>query len=152
MDSMPPATTISDSPRATACAASPTALRPEPQTLLMAIAETRESRPPRSAAWRAGFWPSPAWTSLPMMASSTCLGSRPARLTDSVTTLAPNSGAERGESPPINLPIGVRTALRMTGVSMVILLQWKDQYRCSDDWTLEARGKIRDEKARNFCD
>ena len=37
MDSMPPATTISVSPSCTACAASATALRPEPQTLLMVM-------------------------------------------------------------------------------------------------------------------
>src|SRR5215470_8243617 len=55
MDSMPPATTISDSPSCTACAASATALRPEPQTLLMVMAATRGWQPPLSAAWRAGF-------------------------------------------------------------------------------------------------
>ena len=75
-----------------------TAFRPEPQTLLMVMAATRGSRPPRSAAWRAGFWPSPAWTTLPMMTSSTCFGSTPARRTDSATTFAPSSGAERRKS------------------------------------------------------
>ena len=43
---MPPATTISDSPSVTACAASPTAFSPEPHTLLMVIAATRGSSPP----------------------------------------------------------------------------------------------------------
>jgi len=47
---MPPATTISDSPVCTACAASATAFSPEPQTLLIVIAATRGSQPPFSAA------------------------------------------------------------------------------------------------------
>src|SRR6184192_3818937 len=50
IDSMPPATTISDSPSSTACAASATAFRPEPQTLLMVIAATRGWQPPFGAA------------------------------------------------------------------------------------------------------
>ena len=40
MDSMPPATTTSASPVGMPCAASITALRPEPQTLLMVRAAT----------------------------------------------------------------------------------------------------------------
>ena len=119
---MPPATTISDSPSATACAARPTAFKPEPQTLLMVIAATRGSSPPRSAACRAGFCPSPACTTLPMMTSSTCLGSIPARRTTSATTFAPSSVAGSGESPPMNFPIAVRTALSMTGCCMSVLL------------------------------
>src|SRR5277367_582070 len=43
MDSIPPATTISDSPSCTACAARATAFSPEPQTLLMVIAATFRS-------------------------------------------------------------------------------------------------------------
>ena len=71
IDSMPPATAMSMSPVAIPCAASITAFRPEPQTLLIVIAATCSCRPPLSAAWRAGFWPSPAATTLPMMHSST---------------------------------------------------------------------------------
>src|ERR1035441_5475016 len=40
----------------------------------MFIALTRSGSPPLSAAWRAGFWPSPADTTLPMMHSSTLYG------------------------------------------------------------------------------
>jgi hypothetical protein len=45
MLSWPPAMTISLSPSRMACAASITALRPEPQTLLMVIAGTAFGRP-----------------------------------------------------------------------------------------------------------
>src|SRR5690348_524781 len=46
----------------------------------------------------------------------------PARRIASVTAFAPSSVAETGESPPMNLPIGVRTALNMTGCCMSCLL------------------------------
>src|SRR6267143_202090 len=117
---MPPATTISDSPRVTACAARATALRPEPQTLLMVMAATRGAQPPLRAAWRAGFWPRPAWTTLPRMASSICLASRPARRMASATILPPSSGADKPARPPWNLPMGVRTAERITGLSVLM--------------------------------
>src|SRR6266850_3629032 len=118
MDSMPPATTISDSPSCTACAASATAFNPEPQTLLIVIAATRASHPPLSAAWRAGFWPRPACTTLPRIASSICLAPIPARRAASATTLPPSSGAENPARPPWNFPTGVRTADKITGISI----------------------------------
>src|SRR5437762_5367228 len=118
MDSMPPATTISDSPVCTACAASATAFNPEPQTLLMVMAATRGSQPPFSAACRAGFWPSPACTTLPRIASSICFASMLARRAASATTLPPSSGAENPARPPWNFPTGVRTADKMTGFSI----------------------------------
>src|SRR5579859_4398221 len=121
MDSIPPATTISDSPSCTACAASATDFNPEPQTLLMVIAATRGAQPPLSAACRAGFCPRPACTTLPRMASSTSLESIPARRMASATILPPSSTAENPASPPWNFPIGVRTAERMTGVSMTVV-------------------------------
>src|ERR1700736_5468824 len=66
-----------------------------------------------------------------MIASSTCFGSIPARRTDSATTFAPSSVAVSGESPPMNFPIGVRTALKITGCSM-ILSPWHGQsWLCS---------------------
>jgi hypothetical protein len=51
-------------------------------------------------AWRIGFWPNPAEMTLPMMHSSTLLGSIPARLTASRTTMAPSCGALKSESEP----------------------------------------------------
>ena len=77
IDSMPPATAISMSPVAMPCAASITALSPEPQTLLIVNAATCSPSPPFSAACRAGFWPLPAWITLPMMHSSTSAGIDP---------------------------------------------------------------------------
>ena len=54
MLSMPPATINWASPARIACAASMTALRPDPQTLLMVSAATVGGRPAWSAACRAG--------------------------------------------------------------------------------------------------
>ena len=106
IDSMPPATAISMSPVAIPCAASITAFRPEPQTLLIVSAATWSASPPLSAAWRAGFCPLPAWMTLPMMHSSTSAGSMPARATASRTASAPSCGAVKSLSAPRNLPVG----------------------------------------------
>ena len=89
------------------CAASITAFSPEPQTLLIVSAATRSGSPPLSAAWRAGFWPSPADTTLPMMHSSTHRRvDAGARATASRTTSAPSCGAVKSFSAPRNLPVG----------------------------------------------
>src|SRR6516165_2883152 len=138
MDSMPPATTISSSPNCTAWAASPTAFSPEPHTLLMVIAATRAPQPPFNAACLAGFCPSPAWTTFPRIASSICCGSRPARRIASATTLPPSSGALNSASPPWNLPIGVRTADRITGVSTAHLQTTISYYNASSRPSLSA--------------
>src|SRR5215468_2887466 len=91
-----------------------TALSPDPQTLFTVSAATVSGRPPRSAACRAGFWPSPALTTLPMMHSSTACGSTLARRTASPTASAPSWVAVNDFSAPRNLPVGVRTAETMT--------------------------------------
>src|SRR5215510_10566042 len=91
-----------------------TAFRPEPQTLLTVSAATASGRPPPSAACRAGFCPSPALTTLPMMHSSIVAGSRLARRTASATTRAPSRVAGSDFKAPGNLPVGVRTAETMT--------------------------------------
>src|SRR5262245_54524573 len=106
---MPPATTTSVSSAAMPRAASITAFRPEPQTLLIVRAATLEGSPARIAAWRAGAWPSPAETTLPMITSSTSSGATPARATASLTTIAPSSGAVNPLSVPRNLPVGGKT-------------------------------------------
>src|SRR4051794_8158716 len=111
---MPPATTMSASPLAIAWSASMTERRPDPHTMLIVSAATVSGSPPWSAACRAGFCPMPAETTFPMMHSSTCCGSTPARATASRTTNAPRSGAEKSLSAPRNFPVGVRTAERMT--------------------------------------
>src|SRR4051812_33050044 len=114
IDSIPPATATSMSPVAMPCAANITAFSPEPQTLLIVKAATVSGSPPFRAAWRAGFCPSPALTTLPMMHSSTSAGSIPARRTASAMTSAPSCGAEKLLRDPRNLPVGVRTADTIT--------------------------------------
>src|ERR1700691_3446429 len=44
----------------------------------------------------------------------------PARRRTLATTFAPSSVAASGASPPMNFPLGVRTALKMTGRSMIM--------------------------------
>src|SRR5690242_6706316 len=56
-----------------------------------------------------------------MIASSTAEGSMPARRTASRITSAPSCGAVNDERPPRYLPIGVRTADRMTGVALSVI-------------------------------
>ena len=60
MLSMPPAATMLLSPVRTCCAARATARRPEPHTWLMPKAVAASGMPAARAAWRDGFWPSPA--------------------------------------------------------------------------------------------
>src|SRR6185436_9869627 len=115
---MPPATTICASPHWLACAPRTTALRPLPQTLFTVMAGIESGRPAPIAAWRPGFCPRPALTTFPMTTSSTLSGATPARFTASATTMLPSLVAGRGESVPRNLPMGVRTALTMTGLSI----------------------------------
>ena len=67
IDSMPPATTISNSPARISWSASAIASMPDRQTLLMVIAGTSIGMPPLTAAWRAVIWPAPAWSTWPMI-------------------------------------------------------------------------------------
>jgi len=64
MDSIQPATTISDAPVAIACAASATAFSSDPQTMLMVSAATESESPPRSAACREVYGGAPIVRSL----------------------------------------------------------------------------------------
>ena len=106
----------SASPALIACAASITALSPEPHTLLTVTALTVAGMPDLSSAWRAGACPTPPWMTLPMMTSCTSPPSMPARSSAARMATAPSSGAETDDSPPRNLPIGVRAAETMTGM------------------------------------
>ena len=121
MLSMPPAATSSASPARIACAASMAALRPEPQTLLTVYAAIESGRPAFSAVCRAGFWPRPAWITLPKIASSIWSGFTLARLIASLSAIAPSSGAESSARPPRNFPIGVRAAAKMKASGMDLL-------------------------------
>ncbi|OIQ99559.1 hypothetical protein GALL_183080 [mine drainage metagenome] len=124
MLSCPPATTISASPSRTACAASITAFRPEPQTLLMVMAGTMSGRPALMLAWRAAFWPTPACRTCPRMTSETWPGSMPTRSMAVFTTSAPRSTADVLASDPPNLPTAVRTADTITMSSLMTGCPW----------------------------
>ena len=157
MDSMPPATTIAASPVWMACAASATALNPEPHTWFTVRALACGGIPAWIAAWRAGFWPSPAWITQPIMHSviwgstaaawvgfSAARGetSNPLRRRASRTTSAPSCGAEKDCKEPWNLPTGVRTAETMTA-SLIgfLLLQMRPAARRS---RISTSSKIRE--------
>ena len=60
IDSIPPATTMSNSPAPMSCAASAMASRPDRQTLLIVIDGTLIGMPAATAACRDGICPAPA--------------------------------------------------------------------------------------------
>ena len=91
---MPPATMTSASPALIACAASITALSPEPHTLLIVTALTVAGMPDLSSACRAGACPTPPWMTLPMMTSWTSPPAMPARSSAARMATAPSSGAD----------------------------------------------------------
>ncbi len=70
IDSVPPATTISEVPAAMASAACITAASPEPHTRFTVSAGTVAGSPAPSAACRATFMPAPACSTHPMTTSS----------------------------------------------------------------------------------
>ena len=74
IDSMPPATTTSASPDWIIWSARWMAWMPDRHTLLTVTAGTSMGTPPLAAAWRAGFWPWPAWSTWPMTTWSTWSG------------------------------------------------------------------------------
>ena len=112
MLSMPPATMSSASPARMADAPIITAFSPEPHTLLMVVALTPSGSPAFSAASRPRLARS-AWSTWPMIASSTFSGATPERSTAARMAVAPRSVAGVVESAPPNLPMGVRAADRM---------------------------------------
>ncbi len=114
MLSIPPATKISPSPTPIIAAASITVFRPEPQILFTVVAPTKGGMPALMAAWRAGAWPCPACTTLPISTSSIELGSILARSTAALMATAPSSEAGTLDSVPWKRPMAVRTALTIT--------------------------------------
>ena len=64
---MPPATTISNSPARMSWSASAIASSPDRHTLLIVSDGTFIGMPASTAAWRAGIWPAPAWSTWPMI-------------------------------------------------------------------------------------
>ncbi|SAL88548.1 hypothetical protein AWB68_08812 [Caballeronia choica] len=114
MFSWPPAITMSASPAMIALAASITAFRPEPQTLLIVMPGTADGSPALMSDWRAGFWPDPAVSTWPRITSLICSGFRFARSSTARITAAPRSGAAIFASDPPNLPTAVRAADTIT--------------------------------------
>ncbi len=118
MLSMPPATTYLKSPQRRSLAAIITARMPEPQTLFKVMAPVAAGQPAPRAAWRAGACPWPAVSTQPMLTCWISSGVRPARSMAADIARAPRACAGSPESAPWNVPMGVRTALRMTTSSM----------------------------------
>lgn len=77
MDSMPPATASWLWPVWMDWAASMMAFMPDAQTLFTVVQATDSARPAPRAAWRAGAWPAPAWSTWPMKTSSTAAEGAP---------------------------------------------------------------------------
>ena len=107
-------TTTSCSPARIITSAIWTARIEEAQTLLIASAGVSFGSPAPIAAWRAGAWPAPAWSTCPMITYSGSSGSRPIRPSAASIAIAPSSVACLPARPPPSLPKGVRTAATMT--------------------------------------
>ena len=82
--------------------------------MFTANAPTSGGNPAKMAACRAGACPEPAVTTCPMMTSSICVGSMPARSTATFTAAAPSLGAGIEDNTPMNFPMGVRAPERIT--------------------------------------
>jgi hypothetical protein len=118
MDSMPPATTISNSPALMSWSASAMASRPDRQTLLMVIEGTVIGMPALTAAWREGICPAPAWRTWPMITYSTASGATPALSSAALIAMPPSSTACSPDREPSSLPMGVRAPATMTELDM----------------------------------
>ncbi len=118
MDSMPPATTMSNSPALMSWSARAMASRPDRHTLLMVTDGTVMGMPALTAAWREGICPAPAWRTWPMMTYSTDSGATPARSRAALMATPPSSTADSPDREPSSLPIGVRAPATMTELDM----------------------------------
>ena len=90
---MPPVTITSWSPARIMVSAISTARIDDAQTLLTVSAPISFGMPAPIAACRAGAWPTPAWSTSPMITYSTCSGAIPARSRAALIAIAPSSGA-----------------------------------------------------------
>ena len=122
IDSMPPATTMSNSPSLISDDARAIAAMPDGQTLLIVSAGTSSGMPPLFAAWREVIWPWPACRTWPMTTYSTWSPATPARSSAPLMAWPPRSMADSEDSPPPNLPIGVRAYPTTTVSCMGCLL------------------------------
>ncbi len=82
--------------------------------MFMVVQGTLSGMPAKSAACRAGAWPVPACTTLPISTSSTISGDNLILSNAPLMATEPNFGADIVDKAPIKLPIGVRTAETIT--------------------------------------
>src|SRR4051812_7029165 len=122
MLSMPPDKTMLAEPALMMSCASIVAFMPEPQTLLMVVAPVASGNLAPRAAWRAGAWPCPAGSTLPMKISSIRSVPSLARSSAAPITWEPSLWALSGERSPMKRPNGVRAAERMTTGSGVAVI------------------------------
>ena len=93
IDSIPPVTITSASPARTIASAISTARIDEAQTLLIVSAGVSFGRPAPIAAWRAGAWPAPPWSTWPMITYCGSSASSPIRSIAALITIEPSSVA-----------------------------------------------------------
>src|SRR5580658_216941 len=91
-----------------------TASKPDAHTLFNVSAVTVFARPDLKSTWRAGFCPTPAWSTSPKMTCSISLGSSPERCNAATKAAAPSVVASSEASTPPSLPNGVRAKERTT--------------------------------------
>src|SRR5262249_3209908 len=113
IDSMPPASTIADSPSRIDCAPVAVACIPDAPALLIVWAGTLSGTPARTPTCRAGLGPDPAWRAWPIRTSPISSGATPARSSAARAATAPSSAGWTFRSAPPYLPIGVRAAPTM---------------------------------------
>ena len=77
-----------------------TAMQPDAHTLFTVSAVTVFASPALKTTWRAGFWPTPAWSTSPKIACSISVGSMPARSIAPASATAPRVVAASGARPP----------------------------------------------------
>ena len=87
---------------------------PEPHTTFTVVAGFSIGMPAASAAWRAGFCPTPVVSTLPIITSSTASGATPVSASSALMATAPSCGALTPARLPKKLPMGVRLAATMT--------------------------------------
>ena len=120
IDSMPPASTMSDSPSAIARAPAATASMPDAHALFTVVAGTRSGSPARRPTCRAGFGPEPACRAWPTNTSSMASPVIAARSSAARAAIAPSSAGCTSRKAPPYRPIGVRAALTMkTGAGSI---------------------------------
>src|SRR5215210_504900 len=112
------------SPAATACEAKWAACWLEPHMRLRLTAGTVTGKPASITPSRPIFAPcSPAWVTVPFMTSSTFSGSSPARSRSPSRVCARRASGRTSRKAPPAFPNGVRTASRITGSLIEVMIR-----------------------------